>query len=508
MPKNSSGVWVDAACRGQVLFFERRKKSPFAELIDWMVRGKPKAFQRGLESGQPARRFPELLHWRKRVSVPRLAIFALLLAFIAGSLTVPAQDAPSAAAAAPTSAQEQPDSSEVAAAEAAIAASDWKTAQSKLDAWLAGNPSDARALFDAGYVADAQNRLDDAAGFYRRAIAANANSFEAHLSLGLLLARQGKPDEARPELAAATTLDPGAAGPALKARAWRALAQIDKPKPGGEADPAAATNDLIEALKISPETEDDTLLAATLAEEAGQFDTAEGAYRRVLAEDPKSEPATTGLAHLLLARKQYPDAETMLRAALVQFPGDPTLTAQLATALAAQDKAEALPLLQKLHADHPADDAVSRMLASVLADAGDYEGSDKLYTALLAASPQDPALLVAHGQNLVRLLRYADAYAAFDAATKIDGNNIDGWSGLAFAASRMERPNITIHALTMRSRFAPENASTYFLWATSYDKLRENEQAIAYYQKFLDAARGKYPNEEWQAKQRIDVLKK
>ena len=73
-----------------------------------------------------------------------------------------------------------------------------------------------------------QNRLDDAAALYRRAIAADPKSFEAHLSLGLLLARQGKLAEARPELAAATTLDPGVADPTLKARAWRALARIDR----------------------------------------------------------------------------------------------------------------------------------------------------------------------------------------------------------------------------------------------------------------------------------------
>jgi len=76
-----------------------------------------------------------------------------------------------------------------------------------------------------GYVADAQNRLDDAASLYRRAIAADSQSFEAHLSLGMLLARQAnaqpnasdtaaKLTEARGELATSTTLDPGDAGPA------------------------------------------------------------------------------------------------------------------------------------------------------------------------------------------------------------------------------------------------------------------------------------------------------
>jgi predicted Zn-dependent protease len=443
----------------------------------------------------------------------RGTFLVLLLALPFGPARGSAQQSPAPPATPPqsgtpaTPAGRNP-SPEVAAAEAAIAGSDFKTAQARLDAWLAGHPEDARALFDAGYVADADNRPDEAESFYRRAIAADPNSFEAHLSLGLLLAREGKPDQARPELATATTLDPGEAGPALKARAWRALAQIDRPQSGGDNDPTAASNDLMEALKISPETEDDTLLAASLAEDAGQYDAAEDAYRRVLEKDPKSEPATAGLAHLLIARRKYPEAETMLRAALAQSPGDPTLTAQLATALAAQDKAEALPLLQQLHQAHPDDPAITRMLAQITADAGDYAGSDKAYAALLAAHPDDPALLVAHGQNLVRQQRYADAYNAFDRATQVDPASADGWGGLAFAAERTGRPEVTLHALTMRARYVPDNASTYWLWAISYDKLRQKQQAVEYYRRFLDAANGGFPNEEWQARQRLQLLGK
>src|SRR5215469_9190637 len=112
--------------------------------------------------------------------------------------------------------------------EALILKSDWKGAESKLTPWLSDHPADARALFDAGYVADAQNNLDEAAGFYRRSVEADPNRFEAHLLLGLLLARQGKPEDARPQLEAATKLDPGDAGPPAKARAWRALAQLDR----------------------------------------------------------------------------------------------------------------------------------------------------------------------------------------------------------------------------------------------------------------------------------------
>lgn len=397
----------------------------------------------------------------------------------------------------------EPVSEPVTAAEAAIASADWKTAETRLDPWLAAHPNDARALFDAGYVADQQNRQDDAARLYQRAVTANPRSFEAQLMLGMLLARQGKQTEARPALAAATQLDPGEAGPVLKARAWRALARID-----ASADPVQASNDLIQALKLTPETEDDTLLAASLAEKAGQADTAETAYRRVLAKDPQSVPANAGLAHLLIAKKQYADAEALLRTALASAPDDPGLTAQLATALAAQDKAEALPLLQKLHETHPDNADITEMLADVLSQAGDFAGSDALDVKLLAARPNDAGLLVAHGQNLVRLMRFAEAFAAFDKATQIDPGNTDGWSGLAFASSRLGRHDVTLHALTMRSRYLPENASTYFLWATTYDALRQKQQAIVYYHHFLDASAGKFPDQEWQARQRLHLLEK
>jgi predicted Zn-dependent protease len=433
--------------------------------------------------------------------VLRFALFVLLFASVAGFGQDSSSNPDSQAPAAEPAAAPQSVSAEVTEAEAAIVKSDWRTAEARLAPWLAAHPADARALFDAAYVADAQNRLDDALGLYRRAVEANPLSFEAHVELGLLLARKGKPADARPELAAATRLDPGEAGVAAKARAWRALAEIDRAD-----DPAEASEDLLEALKLSPETEDDALLAASLADQTGQSGAAEVAYRRILVRDPKSAPANAGLAHLLIARKQFPEAETFLRAALVQSPEDMTLTAQLAAVLAAQDKAEALPLFQKLHSASPRNAAISRMLAEVLADAGDAAGSDKLYVELLSASPEDPDLLVAHGQNLIRLLKYAEAYAVFDKVTKLDSASADGWSGLAFAASKTNRPSVTLHALVMRSKYLPEVPSTYFLWAEAYDALHDKAAAATYYHHFLDSSAGKNPDLESQARQRLPLL--
>ncbi|HEY1578192.1 MAG TPA: tetratricopeptide repeat protein [Terracidiphilus sp.] len=437
-------------------------------------------------------------------------LFALLcpsLALIpsAGQEHPPATPVP---AQSPTSNDAQQLPPALADAEAAIVKSDWKTASAELDDYVATHANDARALFDAGYSAEHQDQLDKAAAFYRRAVETNPNSFESHLALGLLLARQGKRDEAHTELETSTKLEPGEAGAPLKARAWRALARLDTPGPDGEGDATQASNELLEALKLTPETEDDTLLAADLAETSGQHDEAEKAYRRVLTEDPKSIPANSGLAHVLIQRKQYPEAEKLVRAALQQQPDSPVLDAQLATILAAQDDADALPLLQKLHASHPDNPAITRMLAQVLADSGDAAASDKLYAALLVKSPDDVDMLVAHGQNLVRQQQYPQALAAFNKATQLDSASADAWSGIAFAASKLHQPSLAIHALTMRSKFLPDVPATYFLWATSYDTLNDRVAAITYYHHFLESSGGNFPDQEWQAKQRLLVLER
>jgi tetratricopeptide (TPR) repeat protein len=227
-----------------------------------------------------------------------------------------------------------------------------------------------------------------------------------------------------------------------------------------------------------------------------------------LKSDAGSSIASAGLAHLLIAQKKYADAESLLQTARKKSPDDAALTAQLAAVMVAEDKTDALPLLQEFHSKHPQDQAITRMLAEVLADAGEYTESEALYTTLLAATPKDSHLLSGHGQNLIRLHRYPEALKAFESATEIDETNGEAWNGLAFAAFQTHEPTITLHALTVRSKYLPESATVYFLWATAYDTLHDTKQAVAYYHRFLDSAQGKFPDQEWQARQRMKVLDK
>lgn len=388
-------------------------------------------------------------------------------------------------------------------AESLIQAKDYAKAAAALDLWLSAHPDDARALFDRAYTEDTQGHTDAAEAWYRKAIAANPKQFESRLALGLILAGKNDPG-AREQLEAAAQLDPNPPNPAAKAEADRALARLLR-----TSDPDAAKSALLAALKISPETPDDAVLTAEIAEAAGDNDTAEQAWRRALQQQPDSSEAMAGLAHLLIEQKKYSDAEPLVSSALKRDPDDPALNAQMATLLAGEGKqAEAVSMLEKLHQLQPANTAVAGMLADAYMQAGTLDKADVLYQQLLQSSPHDPELLDARGQILVRQERYADAVTVFRQVTAAKPDDIDAWSGLAFAASKTNQYDLELQALSTRSKYAPDTPVTLFLFATAYDNLHHTESAADYYHRFLAAAQGKFPDQEWQAKHRLIALKK
>jgi tetratricopeptide (TPR) repeat protein len=410
-----------------------------------------------------------------------------------------------------TSVDDQPaqtaQASPLAQIESAIDGKDYDKARGLLDAYLSAHPGDARALFDRGYCDDAQGKTDAATAYYRKAIAADSKQFEARLALALILAERGAGaseglDEARTQLEAAVALEPNPPNPAAKAQAWRTLARLLR-----ESDPDGAKQALIEALKLSPETFDDTLLTAEIAEAEGDTAVAEEAYRRALKLNPESSTASAGLVHLLLQEKKYADAEPLLTAALGRDPDDPALNTQYSALLSAEGKTtEAVAALEKLHRLKPQDREIGMMLGDAYVQAENYEKADAVYANLLAAKPNDADLASARGQVLIREQKYDEALEMFRWAVKIRQDDSDAWGGIAFAASNLHQPSLVVEALTMRSKFASETPATYFLWATAYDNLHQKQQSVEYYRKFLKSALGKFPDEEWQARQRLAVL--
>lgn len=389
-------------------------------------------------------------------------------------------------------------------AESAIESKDFDRARSLLDTYLSAHPTDARALFDRGFVEDAQGRDNPAESYYRKAIAADPKQFEPRLALGLILARQGKQQDAHEQLKSATLLDPNPPNPAAKGQAYRALAQLDR-----TGDPDAAKQELLQALSLSPETTTDTLLTGEIAEAEGDEVTAETAYRRVLNQQPESSDATAGLAHVLIAQKKYADAEPLIKTALSRDPDDPALNTQLAIVLSAEGKPnEAVSALEKLHEKQPNDALISGMLADAYTQSGAADKADPLYVQLLKDNPDNSALLTARGENLIRQQQYADAVTVLQKAVRLKPDDGDAWSSLAFAASEDHQYQIALNSLSARSKYLQETPGTYFLWATAYDNLHHTKEAADYYHRFLAAADGKFPDQEWQARHRLVTLGK
>jgi tetratricopeptide (TPR) repeat protein len=435
----------------------------------------------------------------------RRACILLLLATL--SLTIRAQNLP-AGTRPPDSII---DSTPLSQAEDAIAAQHYDVAKKLLLTITASDSKNARAFYDLGYTDEALNDTTAAEAAYRAAIAADPKNFEAHAALGLLLESRN-PAEAHKELTTATTLTPATNAAAARARVLRELAQMD-----AAANPSAASDELLAAVKLTSETPQDTLLTAQIAERLGDTADAEATYRRLLVATPNDPDAVYALAALLIREAKLPDAEALLLPALQAHPGDAPLASELARTYmlkGADDKA--VPLLETQHKQYPADLATTRMLADLYSQTGNAPRADFLYQQLLAASPNDIDLLSARGDSLIREKNFAEAVATLQkadtlfladpAALPSTDDRVQLTGSLAFAASSNGEPALVLTALDQRLQYAPETAPTLFLRATAHDRLHHIPQARSFYTQFIAAAGDKYPNETWEAKHRLIAL--
>jgi len=397
-------------------------------------------------------------------------------------------------------------------AESALEQQDYKTAEAKLKALVAARPENAtngRIQYDLGFAEERNGEEAEAAKAYAASVAALPGFAEPQVALGLMDARAGKTETAHAELLAAAKIE--TAAPELRARALRALARMDE-----DAQPVAAQEELLLALKLTPETPDDVLLGAELAERSDDPADAEAAYKRVLATIPGDVNAVAGLAHVLQQQDKFAEADAVLTPVLKEHPDDPRLVAQAASLYAAEGKAkDAIPLLEALRAKDAAvaaDAKVTRTLASLYAVVGDDAAALKLDLALLAASPEDATLLDDASVEQVRLMQYAEAEANAVKAVALRSGfaSQKEWalaeSHLAFAASKNHDPQTTLAALKARGTVLPDSASSLFLEATALDSLKQRKEAIVAYKAFLAAAAGKFPDEEFEARHRLIAL--
>jgi tetratricopeptide (TPR) repeat protein len=395
-------------------------------------------------------------------------------------------------------------------AEEALDKKDYATSEKLLHTLIAKNPNSYRAWFDLGFLYTAQERTDDSIAAYRKAVAAKPDVFESNLNLGLMLARTHQ-QEAETFLRAATRLKPSDRTDEGLARASLSLARVLE-----AGKPEEAISAYREALRLQPSAPETHLALGSLLERQKDAKGAEEQYQGALTlasagADASSKEtagqAVTALANLYMEEKRFPDAESMLRKLATANAGAAVLHTQLGRVLAAEGKyEEASSEMEAGIKLAPGDTLALRDLADLDLLSKKYAEAEPLYRQLLTTQPKDADLHHSLGKSLLDQRKFPEAQAEFVAAVNLKPDFGDAYWDLAVAADQNKDFALAIKALDARAKFLPELPFGYFLRATAYDHLRDHKNASVQYHNFLEAAEGKFPDQEWQAKHRLVAI--
>jgi tetratricopeptide (TPR) repeat protein len=379
-------------------------------------------------------------------------------------------------------------------AEDAISKQDYARAESLLKPAVEENPKDFRAWYDLAFVYKATQRPDEAVLAYKAALAANPALHEANLDLGELLLSRGRKAEAVPYLSSASERKPTGSVLLLLGEALEST------------DPAGAISAYQRAASMAPQDPVPLLRLAAVAESTGDHPRAEAQYKAVLANDPKSVEAMAGVVNVYLATNRLPEAETAIRDFIALDPRNTQARIQLGRILAKNGKADAaITELEAGIGEHP-DPALLRELADAYFAGKKYEKAAGAYQSVLKQFPADADVRFGLGSSLMHLTRYAQAEPHLLEAVKLAPRMPEAYANLALTASNLKKYEMAIKALDVRAKLTPEVPATLFLRATCYDNLKVFKEAAENYKAFLQAAGGKYPDQEWQARHRLIAI--
>ena len=390
---------------------------------------------------------------------------------------------------------------DIAQAEDAIQKGDFAGAETLLNAALAKDANNYTAWFDLGFVLNRLGRSEESIAAYRKSVAAKPDVFESNLNLGLMLVRANNPD-AEQFLRAATTLKPTADIEEGQARAWLALAHLVE-----NSKPEDSLQAYSRASELTPKDPEPHLSAGLLHERQKEFTAAEAEYKQVLAIDPHSTEAVIGLTNVYMKSGRLDAAEPLLRRLATERPDDTAIHLQLGRVLIAQGKKDdAIAEFQTALKLAPADSDAQREIVDLYVSAGKNDLAEPIYRTLLSAHPKDAELHRGLGQALLRQKKFPEAQQEFMTAAKLKPDWPDIYADLAFVAGENKNYELVIRAADTRAKFKDMPPVCFFFRASAYDHLRDYKQASVNYHLFLDSAKWKYPDQEWQARHRLIAI--
>jgi tetratricopeptide (TPR) repeat protein len=270
----------------------------------------------------------------------------------------------------------------------------------------------------------------------------------------------------------------------------------------------------------------------------GDFGGAAEAYRAALASDPKLANAELGLGQSLLRQNKLDDALGHYQQAAVLDAGLRSYLLEIAGAfLNSSQQDKAIELLKQfpeeagareqlgglyLAANRPAD-AVTEFEAAVklsptpgnrIALASAYiknkqvDAAAPLLEQALAANPNDYDLRMAVGRIHRDRRDFVRAASEFINAAKIKPDSVEAWNEAASVLVLAEQYQQALAALDQVHNLNADTAGDFYYRAMVLDKMHQFKPALASYQRFLAMSQGKFPDQEFVARQRSRILEK
>lgn len=371
---------------------------------------------------------------------------------------------------------------------------DFQQAEKIFSSIAAADPKDYFALFNLALAETGSHQETAAAEHYKQVLALKPGLYEAELNLGILCLRDHRAADALPLLRDAAKQKPQQA----RAQRYWGDSLLDTGDFAGAADAYRA------ALAADPRMPSAELGLGQALRQLGKLDEAAPHYRQAAALDPNLQSYELELAAAFSTANRASDAIGLLK----NFPADPGAQEELGRLyLETNRPADAVPAFKAAVEISPT--AANRLaLATAYLKNNQPDLAAPILEQALAANPEDYDLHMAVGRIHRDRHDYTLAANQFTAAANLKPNSVEAWNEAASAFVLAELYPQALAALDKIHSLNADKPGDYYYRAIVLDKLHQIKPALASYQRFLATSQGKFPDQEFIARQRSRILER
>ncbi|MCC6263271.1 MAG: tetratricopeptide repeat protein [Bryobacterales bacterium] len=379
---------------------------------------------------------------------------------------------------------------------AAFEKQDYATAITRFGQAISQNPDDVSSRFYLALSLSITGKDAASLAHYEKLVEAQPEIYEIRLNYAQALANTKHFDEAAAQLEKAEQLKP-AQPKTVELLAATGLAEL------AAGDGAGATKRFEAVLALQPKSESALLGMGKAALKNGDKIAAESWFRKAAEVDPASLKELLQLAGIYEREGNFEKAIALYR----EFPGDAPAQERAGELLLELGKAkDAIASLEASVKEKPGFENRQRLAVAYLR-AGDAEKAAGVMRAAVEAEPGNAEAHSVYGRILRESRQYGAAAGQFAEAIKLNPKDTMAWSEFAGVAVLAEQYQAAFDALAQLEKLGGLKPGHHFLRAIILDKFQNGDQAIAEYELFLAAANGQNKDEEFQARQRLRMLK-